>query len=114
MIRVADGSYQLLSGNQIAFSMLDYSECRTKRRIAPDNGVAIKSIVSTDLADAIIEKAYGLEMVEVIDWILNLLLRRLRIMKKQMNIHSWKWDSKQVFRLLQCNHLCVIKTRSKL
>ena len=66
MIRVADGSYQLLSGNQIASIMLDYIlNARREKGELPDNGVAVKSIVSTDLADAIIE-SYGLEMVEVL------------------------------------------------
>lgn len=66
MIRVADGSYQLLTGNQIASIMLDYIlNARREKGELPENGVAVKSIVSTDLADAIIE-SYGLEMVEVL------------------------------------------------
>lgn len=66
MIRTADGTYQLLSGNQIASIMLDYIlNARQEKGELPANGVAVKSIVSTDLADAIIE-SYGLEMVEVL------------------------------------------------
>lgn len=66
MIRTADGSYQLLSGNQIASLMLDFIlKARKEQGDLPENGVAVKSIVSTNLADAIIE-SYGLEMVEVL------------------------------------------------
>ncbi|MGO4940124.1 phospho-sugar mutase [Fundicoccus sp. Sow4_D5] len=66
MIRTADGSYQLLSGNQIASIMLDYIlNARKAQGDLPANGVAIKSMVSTNLADAIVE-SYGLEMVEVL------------------------------------------------
>lgn len=65
-IRTVDGSYQLLSGNQIASIMLDFIlKARKEQGDLPDNGVAVKSIVSTDLADKIIE-SYGLEMVEVL------------------------------------------------
>lgn len=66
MIRTADGSYQLLTGNQIASIMLDYIlNARQAQGDLPANGVAIKSMVSTNLADAIVE-SYGLEMVEVL------------------------------------------------
>lgn len=66
MIRTADGSYQLLTGNQIASIMLDYIlNARQAQGDLPANGVAIKSMVSTNLADAIV-KSYGLEMVEVL------------------------------------------------
>lgn len=66
MIRDAEGSYQLLSGNQIAAIMLDYIlNARQAKDDLPANGVAIKSIVSTNLADAIM-KSYDLEMIEVL------------------------------------------------
>lgn len=66
MIRTADGSYQLLTGNQIASLMLDFIlKARQEQGDLPENGVAVKSIVSTNLADAIVE-SYGLEMVEVL------------------------------------------------
>ncbi len=66
MIRKADGNYQLLTGNQIASIMLDYIvNARKAQNDLPDNSVAVKSIVSTNLADAILE-ANGLEMVEVL------------------------------------------------
>ncbi|MBG9984486.1 phospho-sugar mutase [Aerococcaceae bacterium DSM 111022] len=66
MIRQADGTYQLLTGNQIASVMLDYIvNARKAQDDLPANSVAVKSIVSTNLADAILE-ANGLEMVEVL------------------------------------------------
>lgn len=66
MIRQSDGTYRLLTGNQIASIMLDYIiEARASKGDLPENSVAVKSIVSTNLADAIL-KEHGLEMVEVL------------------------------------------------
>lgn len=66
MIRQSDGTYRLLTGNQIASIMLDYIiEARSSKGDLPENSVAVKSIVSTNLADAIL-KEHGLEMVEVL------------------------------------------------
>ena len=46
--------------------MLDYIlNARQAQGDLPANGVAIKSMVSTNLADAIVQ-SYGLEMVEVL------------------------------------------------
>lgn len=66
MIRKSDGSYQLLTGNQIASLMLDYIlAARKAKDDLPANSVAVKSIVSTNLADQILA-SYDLEMVEVL------------------------------------------------
>ena len=65
-VRTKSGDYQLLTGNQIAVMMLDYIlEAKKLRGELPANGVAVKSIVSTDFANAI-TKAYALETVEVL------------------------------------------------
>ncbi|MHA3224559.1 phospho-sugar mutase [Globicatella sulfidifaciens] len=65
-VKTADGTYQLITGNQIASLMLDYilNALQHKGEL-PENGAAVKSIVSTNLADAIME-SYGLTMVEVL------------------------------------------------
>lgn len=66
MIKTKDGSYQMLTGNQIASLMIDYILAAMKENDAlPDNGVVIKSMVSTHLADAIVA-GYGVEMEEVL------------------------------------------------
>ncbi|MGX7108813.1 phospho-sugar mutase [Facklamia miroungae] len=66
MIRTQEGNYQLLTGNQIACLMLDYMlRAYQAKGQLPANGVIIKSIVSTDLAEEI-AKAYGIETVEVL------------------------------------------------
>lgn len=66
MIRTADGSYQLLTGNQIASIMIDYIlNAHQEKGTLADNAVVVKSLVSTNLADAIVE-SYGAEMVEVL------------------------------------------------
>lgn len=66
MIRTAEGSYQLLTGNQIASLMLDYilQALQSKGQL-PSNGVVVKSMVSTNLADRICDD-YEVEMVEVL------------------------------------------------
>lgn len=66
MIRTASGEYQLLTGNQIASIMIDYIlNARQQRGELPANGVVVKSIVSTNLADAIVN-SYNLDVVEVL------------------------------------------------
>lgn len=65
-VKTASGHYQLITGNQIASLILDYIlNAKKAKGELPENGAAVKSIVSTDLADAIME-AYGLTMVEVL------------------------------------------------
>lgn len=66
MVRVQDGSYQLLTGNQLACLMVDYLLNALKSQDAlPKNGVVVKSLVSTDLVNSIMS-AYGLETIEVL------------------------------------------------
>ncbi|MCR8969650.1 phospho-sugar mutase [Facklamia sp. 7083-14-GEN3] len=66
MLRTQEGNYQLLSGNQIACLMLDYMlKAYQAKDQLPENGVIIKSIVSTDLAEEI-AKAYKVETVDVL------------------------------------------------
>lgn len=61
-----NGDYQLLTGNQIGVLMLHYIvQARKEQGDLPANSVAVKSIVSTDLADEIL-KAEGLDMVSVL------------------------------------------------
>mgnify|MGYP000002033316 FL=1 len=60
------GEYVLPTGNEIGVLMLDYI---AKQRIAhgtmPKKPIAVKSIVSTPLAD-VVAKSYGIEMVNVL------------------------------------------------
>lgn len=65
-VRTSKGDYQLLTGNQIASLMLDYIlNAKLELNQLPKNGVAVKSIVSTNFANAILSH-YGLEAVEVL------------------------------------------------
>ncbi len=61
-VRGPDGSFEVLTGNQIACLMLQYVLEQTQ--VKPGD-FAVKSIVSTDMAD-IICKGYGAEMVSVL------------------------------------------------
>lgn len=60
------GEFVTLTGNQIACVMLSYllEKCR-QTGMLPQNGVVVKTIVSTELARAIANE-YGAELVEVL------------------------------------------------
>ena len=65
-IRCPDGSYELVSGNEVGVLLLDYiCQGRIENGTMPKNPVAVKSIVSTPLADAV-AKSYGVEMRNVL------------------------------------------------
>ena len=65
-IRCPDGSYELVSGNEVGVLLLDYiCEGRIEKGTMPANPVAVKSLVSTPLADAV-AKNYGVEMRNVL------------------------------------------------
>ena len=61
-MKCPDGSYELVSGNEMGALLLDYiCAGRIEKGTMPENAVTVKSIVSTPLADAIAEH-YGVEM----------------------------------------------------
>ena len=65
-IKCKDGSYELVSGNEVGVLLLDYiSAGRIEKGTMPANPVAVKSIVSTPLADAVAAN-YGVEMRSVL------------------------------------------------
>ena len=65
-IRCPDGSYELVSGNEVGVLLLDYiCQGRIEKGTMPKNPVAVKSIVSTPLADAV-ARNYGVEMRNVL------------------------------------------------
>ena len=65
-IRCPDDSYELVSGNEVGVLLLDYiCQGRIEKGTMPANPVAVKSIVSTPLADAV-AKSYGVEMRNVL------------------------------------------------
>ena len=65
-IRCPDGSYELVSGNEVGVLLLDYiCQGRIEKGTMPKNPVAVKSIVSTPLADAV-AASYGVEMRNVL------------------------------------------------
>ena len=65
-IRCPDGSYELVSGNEVGVLLLDYiCAGRIEKGTMPKNAVAVKSLVSTPLADAVAE-SYGVEMRNVL------------------------------------------------
>lgn len=64
-VRDKDG-YQLLSGNQVGALLLDYiCKSRVEQKQMPEKPFAVKTIVSTKLADAI-GKNYGVEVRNVL------------------------------------------------
>ena len=65
-VRCPDGSYELLSGNEVGVLLLDYiCAARIESGTMPKDPVAVKSIVSTPLADAVAAH-YGVEMRNVL------------------------------------------------
>ncbi|MGX6961668.1 phospho-sugar mutase [Vagococcus xieshaowenii] len=65
-VRLANGEYQILTGNQLGVLMLDYIlNALQEEGTLPTNGVALKSIVSTEMARAVAQD-YGIEMVDVL------------------------------------------------
>ena len=65
-IKCPDGSYELVSGNEVGVLLLDYiCEGRIEKGTMPKKAVAVKSIVSTPLADAVAAN-YGVELRSVL------------------------------------------------
>ena len=65
-IRCPDGSYQLVSGNEVGVLLLDYiCAGRIENGTMPKNPVAVKSLVSTPLADKVAAH-YGVELRSVL------------------------------------------------
>ena len=65
-MKCPDGSYELVSGNEVGVLLLDYiCEGRIEKGTMPANAVAVKSLVSTPLADAVAAN-YGVEMRNVL------------------------------------------------
>ncbi|MCB5950490.1 phospho-sugar mutase [Enterococcus sp. BWT-B8] len=65
-VRLPDGSYQVLTGNQIGSVLLQYIlEAHKQAGTLPENAVVLKSIVSSELATAIAEK-YNTKMIDVL------------------------------------------------
>ena len=61
-----DGSYELVSGNEVGVLLLDYiCQGRLEKGTMPQDPVAVKSLVSTPLADAVAQH-YGVEMRNVL------------------------------------------------
>ena len=65
-MKCPDGSYELVSGNEVGVLLLDYiCAGRIEKGTMPANPVAVKSLVSTPLADAVAAH-YGVEMRNVL------------------------------------------------
>lgn len=64
--RAGNGQFAILTGNQLACLMMDYLlKQRSAQGMLPKNGLCVKSIVSTDMADAIASK-HGAAMRDVL------------------------------------------------
>ncbi|ETP73554.1 phosphomannomutase [Lachnospiraceae bacterium JC7] len=65
-MKCPDGSYELVTGNEMGVLLLDYiCAGRKEKGTMPEKPVAVKSIVSTPLANAVAEH-YGVELREVL------------------------------------------------
>ena len=65
-IKCPDGSYELVTGNEVGVLLLDYiCQGRIENGTMPERPVAVKYLVSTPLGDAV-AKNYGVEMRNVL------------------------------------------------
>ena len=65
-VRLPNGEYQVITGNQIAAILLDYIlQARKETGQLPSNAAAVKSIVSSEFATAI-AKSYDVKMIDVL------------------------------------------------
>lgn len=66
-IAVPDGdSYALFSGNEVGAMLLEYiADQSIKKGIMPENPIAVKTIVTTDIVNSI-GKEYGVEIIDVL------------------------------------------------
>ncbi|MBO1300543.1 MULTISPECIES: phospho-sugar mutase [unclassified Enterococcus] len=65
-VRLPDGSYKVLTGNQIGALLVQYIlEAHQEKGTLPENAAVLKSIVSSELPTAI-AKHYGAEMMNVL------------------------------------------------
>ena len=65
-IAVPDGDYALFSGNEVGAMLLEYiCQQRTEKGTMPKNPIAVKTIVTTDIVNAI-AKEYGVEIIDVL------------------------------------------------
>lgn len=66
VVRDAEGIYRTLTGNQTGALLVEYIlRSKKEKGILPDNGVVIKTIVTTELAAAIAQ-SYGMEIMNVL------------------------------------------------
>lgn len=66
VVRDADGVYRTLTGNQTGALLVEYIlKSKKEKGVLPENGVVIKTIVTTELAAAISE-SYGIEVMNVL------------------------------------------------
>lgn len=60
------GTFELMSGNEVGVMLLDYiCKQRIEQGAMPENPVAVKTIVTTDMATSVAQK-YGVELREVL------------------------------------------------
>lgn len=66
VVRDAGGEYRTLTGNQTGALLVEYIlRAKAENNTLPQNGVVIKTIVTTELA-SVIAKAYGIEIMNVL------------------------------------------------
>ena len=88
-VKNPQGEYELFNGNMTGMLVAEYILSQMKeKKILPKNGVLIKTIVSTNMADAI-TKEYGVELIEV--------LTGFKYIGEQMRLFEKKGDKKYIY-----------------
>lgn len=83
-VRMPNGDYKVLSGNQIGALLIHYIlEARKKTNALPENAVILKSIVSSELATAIAQ-SYDVPMVNVLTGFKFIAEKKLKNLKQSI------------------------------
>ncbi len=87
VVRDADGIYRTLTGNQTGALLVEYILSSKKAKgTLPENGVVIKTIVTTELAAAIAH-SYGIEIMNVLTGFKYIGEKMTEFSQRQATIH---------------------------
>ena len=98
-VRGKDGKLKLMSGNAVGVLLIDYiAKRRTEKGTMPKNPVAVKSIVTTSLAEWV-AKSYGIEMKNVLTGF-KYIGEQIRLLEEYLqNLISFLGDYYQCYKL---------------
>ncbi len=92
-VRMPDGNYQVLTGNQLGALMIRYIlEAHKTAGTLPENAAVLKSIVSSELPTAI-AKSYNVDMINVLTGFKFIAEKIQQFERSFANLHVWFEES---------------------